>query len=179
MSRNPSIIKTRALSGKVAWFASKKKQMSLTDTLVTQKNKRGIRFLDPSWLSKNTVGTANIVSFFLLFYIICVLHPYFRWSWWMPMRWKPSSFPSSFLHGRWRLTTVIPIFASLYHLFCGYENSQKQPCVCVLEKKCFSKCCKICRRTRVPESIFDKVKLATSLKKDSGTCVLVWVFLNY
>ena len=31
--------------------------------------------------------------------------------------------------------------------------------------KCSSKCCKIYRKTRVPESVFNKVKLATLLKK--------------
>ena len=99
------------------------------------------------------------------------LHPSFTWSSWIPMRWKSSSFSSSFLAGRWRLTTEIPMFASLYHLFCGFKNVQKQPCVCVLQKRCSLKCCKIYRKTRASESIFNKVKLATLLKKDFGVGV--------
>ena len=63
-----------------------------------------------------------------------------------------------FLHRRSRLNTKIPIF-------CSFKNAMKQPCVCVLQKKCSSKCCKICRKTRVPESVFNKVKLETLLKK--------------
>ena len=143
------------------------------------KKLRGIQFLEPNWLSKNIVGTASIVSFFWLLYINFILHPYFTWSSWIPMRWKSSSFSSSFLHGRWRLTTEIPIFASLYHLFCSFKNPQKQPCVCVLPKRCYSKFCKIHRKTHVPESIFNKVKLATLLKKDSGTRIFQWIFRNY
>ena len=53
----------------------------------------------------------------------------------------------------------------MYHLFCGFKNAQKPPHVCVLHKRCPSKCCKICRKARVLESIFNKVKLATLLKK--------------
>ena len=53
----------------------------------------------------------------------------------------------------------------MYHLFCGFKNAQKPPHVCVLHKRCPSKCCKICRKVRVLESIFNKVKLATLLKK--------------
>ena len=41
------------------------------------------------------------------------------------VRWESSSFSSRFFHGRWRLTTEIPIFTSLYHLFCGFKNAQK------------------------------------------------------
>ena len=70
-----------------------------------------------------------------------------------------------FLHGRWRLTIWVPIFASLYHLFCSSKNDQRRPCACVLHKRCSSKCCKIYRKTRVLESVFNKVKLATLLKK--------------
>ena len=77
---------------------------------------------------------------------------------------KYSSFSRSFLYGRWRLTKENAIFASLYHLFCGFKNAQKQPCVCVLQKMCFSKWWKIYRKTGVPESVFNKVKLATALK---------------
>ena len=70
-----------------------------------------------------------------------------------------------FFHGKCRLTTQIPIFASLYHLFCGFKNAQKQPRVCVLQKRCSSKCCKIYRKARVLESAFNKVMLATLFKK--------------
>ena len=28
-------------------------------------------------------------------------------------------------------------FTSLYHLFCGFKNAQKQPCVCALQKVFF------------------------------------------
>ena len=55
------------------------------------------------------------------------------------------------------------MFASLYHLFCGFKNAQKQPCVSVLQNRCSSKCCKIYRKTLVP--------LATLLKKDTGVRV--------
>ena len=54
-----------------------------------------------------------------------------------------SSLSRSFLHGRWRLTTEIPTFVSFYHLLGGFENAQKQTWVCVLQKKWFSKYCKI------------------------------------
>ena len=37
-----------------------------------------------------------------------------------------------FLHGRRKLIAEIPIFASLYHLFCGFKNAQRQSCVCGL-----------------------------------------------
>ena len=118
------------------------------------KKLRGIQFLDPNWLSKNTVGTASIVSFFQLLYINFILHPYFTCSLLIPMRWKSSSFYSSFHHGSWRLTTEIPIFATLYHLFCGFKNAQKQPCVCVLQKRCSSKCCQIFTEKHVCRSLY-------------------------
>ena len=73
-----------------------------------------------------------------------------------------------FLHGSCGLTPEVPIFASLYHLFCGFKNAQKQPYLCISQKRC-SKCCKTYRKTHVPKSIFNKVKLATLLKKESGT----------
>ena len=38
-------------------------------------------------------------------------------------------------------------------------------------KKVFFKCCKIYRKTRVPESVFNKVKLASLLREDSDTSV--------
>ena len=107
-----------------------------------------------SRLSKNTVGMASIVSFFQLLYNNFILRSYFTWSSWIPLRWKSSSFPRSFLHGRWRLTTEIPIFASSYHLFCGFKNAQKQPCVCVLQKRCSSKCCQIFTEKHVCRSLF-------------------------
>ena len=69
------------------------------------------------------------------------------------------------------------MFASLYHLFCGFKNAQKQPCVSVLQNRCSSKCCKIYRKTLVPES-FNKVQLATLLKKDSGVRVCSWEFFE-
>ena len=52
-------------------------------------------------------------------------------------------------------------FGSSYHLFCGFKNIQKQPCLCVLQKRCSSKCCKIYRKTHMPESLLNKVKLTT------------------
>ena len=97
--------------------------------------------------SSNTIGRTRIVSFFQSLKINFILYPYFTWSSWTPMRWTSSSFSRSFLHRRWRLTTEISIFASLYHLFCGFKNPQKQPEVCVLQKKCSSKCCEIYRKT--------------------------------
>ena len=44
------------------------------------KKLQGIQFLDPNWLSKNTVGTASIVSFFQLLYINFILKLHFTWS---------------------------------------------------------------------------------------------------
>ena len=138
-----------------------------------------MQFLDPNWLSKKTVGTASIVCYSQLPYISFILHTFFTWSSWILVRWKSSSFPSIFLHGRWRLATGIPISASLYHLFRGIKNAQNQPCVCVLQIRCSSKCCKIYRKTRVPVSIFNKLKPLTLLKEDFGTLVFLWIFRNY
>ena len=53
----------------------------------------------------------------------------------------------------------------MYHLFCSFKNAQKPPCICVLHKRCPSKCCKIYRKTRAPQFIFNKVELTTLLKK--------------
>ena len=64
-------------------------------------------------------------------------------------------------------------FCTLNHFFCGFDNAQKQPCICVLQKRCSSKWCKIYRKASEPESIFNKVKLATLFKKDSGTIVFL------
>ena len=116
------------------------------------KKLRGIQFLDPDWLSKSTVGTASIVSFFQLLYINFILHPYFAWWSLIPMTLKHNSFSSIILCGRWRLTT--PIFASLYHLLCGFKNAQKQRCVFVLQKRCSSKCCQIFTEKHVCRSLF-------------------------
>ena len=67
----------------------------------------------------------------------------------------------------------------MYHFFCGFKNAQKQPCLCDLQKRCSSKCCKVYRKTLVSESVYNKVKLATLLKKDSDTGVFLWIFWNY
>ena len=67
--------------------------------------------------------------------------------------------------GTYWVTAEILIFASLYRLFCGFKNARKQLCVCVLQKRYSSKCCKICGKVRMPESFFNTVKLATFLKK--------------
>ena len=64
-------------------------------------------------------------------------------------------------------------FLHIESLFCGFNNAQKQPCICVLQKRCSSKWCKIYRKASEPESIFNKVKLATLFKKDSGTIVFL------
>ena len=82
------------------------------------------------------------------------------------MRWKSISFSNSFLHGRWRLTTEITIFTSLYHLFCGFQNAQMQPCICVLSKRCSSKFCQISTEKHVCWSLF-LIKLSLQLNKNS------------
>ena len=86
------------------------------------------------------------VSFFQSLKINYIPHPYFTWLSWLAMRWKTSSFSSIFIHAWWGLITEFPIFKSLYHLFCGFKNTQKQPCACVLQKWCSSKCCKIYKK---------------------------------
>ena len=132
-----------------------------------------IEFLGPNWLSKKSLERQILFLFPITLHYF-ILHPNSTWSSWIPMKWKSSSFSCSFLHGRWRLTTEFPIFVSLCHLFCDFKNAQKQPCV--LQKRSYSKCYNICRKTRVPESIFDKIKLATFFKKGSSICVFLLNF---
>ena len=81
------------------------------------------------------------------------------------MEWKSSCFFSSLLYRKWRLTAETPIYASLFHLFCGFKIAQKQPCGSVLLNRYSSKFCKTSWKTHVPESIFNKVNLASLLKK--------------
>ena len=58
-------------------------------------------------------------------------------------------------------------------------NAQKQPCVCVSEKRCSSNCFKIYRKTCVTESIFNKIKFGTLLKKKPVKVFSCEYFQNY
>ena len=136
------------------------------------KKLRGIQFLDPNWLPRNTVGTASVVSFSNYFTLILshILVCEYRWGESLVL------FPVViFMEGE-RNSKEIPIFASLFHFFCVFKNAQKQPCVCVLQKKRSLKCCEIYRKSRMLESSFNKVNFAAVLKKD---CVFLWIFPNY
>ena len=95
------------------------------------------------------------------------------------MEWKSSSFSSSLLYRKRRFTAETLIYASLFHLFCGFRIAQKQPCGSLLLNRYSSKFCKIYGKTHVPESIFNKVNLASLLKRDSGAGVFRWMFRNY
>ena len=92
------------------------------------KKLREIQLLGPNWLSRNTAGTAIIVSFFQLLYINFILHPYFTWSSRIPVRWKYSSFTCSFLRGRWRLTTYFVVLRMLRisHAYVLYKRGVLQ-----------------------------------------------------
>ena len=95
---------------------------------------------------------ATIVSFFQLLWINFILHPYFTWSSWIPMKSKSSSFPSSFLHGRCRLTTEIPISHHCITYFVVLRMVRSSN-VCVFYKR------------KVPQN--------------SGTPAFLWIFQNY
>ena len=110
--------------------------------------------------SKTTIETTSLTWRFLLSLMLTLnmYHTFFYVSIGYYACWA-SSFLSSFLHGRWRLITKIPIFIKLYHSLCGFENSQKKPVVFVLQKKCCSKYWKIGRKSLVPESFLIKLGL--------------------
>ena len=77
----------------------------------------------------------------------------------------------SYILFSWKVTInhIYSYFASLRHFFLfffsGFKNAQRQQFKCVLQKRYSSKCCKIYRKTRVLESVFNKVKFETLLKK--------------
>ena len=48
----------------------------------------------------------------------------------------------------------------MYHLFCGFKNAQAAVRMCFTEEGFFKMLLNIYRKIRVPESIFNKVKLA-------------------
>ena len=60
-------------------------------------------------------------------------------------------------------------------------HKQKQPPKVFYNKRCFKKFRKIRKKTPVPESFFNKVaglRSANLLKRDSDTCVFLWILRN-
>ena len=76
-----------------------------------------------------------------------------------------------------RINHINSYFNIIVSLFCGFKNAQRQPCVCTLQKRCSSKCCKIYKKSLVPESIFNKNRLAALIKKTLAQ-VFSWEFFE-
>ena len=89
-----------------------------------------------------------------------------------------SSLFSRFLHGRWGLTTEIPIFLYNCITFSWFwECSEAAGRIC-LTKEVLLKILQNLQKTTCAGVFLNKVRLANLIKKDSGNSVFLWIFKN-